>query len=130
MIPIFKFGKGLFQFLERFLNPYTSWRSNYDVWLRVQNITLAWRKVCCRYDYWHVGALRYFYDAYEMMGLFAGLITNNFDTIRQGVWVFFYEQETWCLLIQSSALSSLVITSMVSYAVFRTRFLHRIWYCS
>ncbi len=130
MTSVSRFRKGLLQFLNRFLNPSLSWRSNYDVWMRCQQITSAWRKVCCRYDYWHVVALKYFYDAYNMMGHFAGFITNNFDTIRQGVWVFFYEQDRWCLHIQSTVLSSLVITSMVSYAVFRTRFLHRIWYCS
>jgi hypothetical protein len=129
MIYIQTFKEGLFQFLNRFLNPSPSWKSSYDVWMRCQQITSAWRKVCCRYDYWRVVALGY-YDTNYMMGLFLWLITNNFDTIRQGIWVFFYEQETWCLHIQSSALSSLVITSMVSYAVFRTRFLHRIWYCS
>lgn len=142
MIYISTFRKGLFQFLNRFLNPSPSWRSNYDVWMRCQQITSAWRKVCCRYEYWRLIALGYYdtnywrvvalgyYDANYMMGLFTGLITINFDTINQGVWVFFYEQERWCLHIQSTVLSSLVITSMVSYAVFRTRFLHRIWYCS
>ncbi len=128
MIPIFKFRKGLFQFLNRFWNIH-AWRSNYDVWLRVQKITLTWGRVCFRYDYWRDDPLGY-YDTKDMMGLFAGLISQSFDAIRQGVWVFFYEQKTWGLHIQSTALSSLVITSMVSYAVFRTRFLHRIWYCS
>ena len=78
------FKEGLFQFLNRFLNPSPSWKSSYDVWMRCQQITSAWRKVCCRYDYWRVVALGYFYDAEAMMGHFARLISQCFDAISQG----------------------------------------------
>ena len=128
MIFISNFRYTLFQFLNRFWNIH-AWRSTYDVWMRVRKIVSTWEKVCVLHDYWRDEPLGY-YDTKDMMGLFAGLITVCFDAISQGAWVFFYEQETWGLYIQFTMWSSLVITSMVSCIVFRTRFLHRIWYCS
>jgi hypothetical protein len=129
MTRISKFRKSLLEFMRGFVNPYTSWRNVYDVWIRGERILSMWGKVRHAYDQWRDDSLGYRDTVYVLI-LFLVLMTINDDTIRQGIWVFFYEQETLCLLIQSSVLSSLVITSMVSYAVFRTRFLHRIWYCS
>jgi hypothetical protein len=124
-----RFFKNLLK-LVRSLKRMHTLKSGYATLMKIRSIASMWSKVCNIHDLWCNDPHGYLHIADAMMGRFARLISQCFDAIRQGVWVFFYEQETWCLLIQSSALSSLVITSMVSYAIFRTQFLHRIWYCS
>jgi hypothetical protein len=106
-----------------------TWRSGYDVWMKGQTIMSLWKRMCILHDFWCNVPFAYIY-AEAMMCRFERVIPQCFDAIRQGVWVFFYEQDALCLFLQSVVLSFLVITSMVSYTVFRTRFLHRIWYCS
>ena len=124
-----RFFKVILKFLDSVGNMHT-WRSGYDVWMKVQTIISMWKRVCVLHDFWCNDPHAYIYDAEAMMCRFERVIPQCFDAIRHGIWVFFYEQETWCLFLQSDVLSFLVITSMASYTVFRTRFLHRIWYCS
>ena len=124
-----RFFKVILKFLDSIGNMHT-WRSGYDIWMKMKAIASMWKRVCVLHDFWCNDPYGYFYDADAMMRRFARVIPQCIDHIRQGVWVFLYEQEIWHLFMQMIVLSFLIITSIVSYTVFRTRFLHRIWYCS
>ena len=153
-----KFLRSISCFLNR-LDTMHRWKNMYDIYMKIRRIRSMWPKVFMRdivhadpydrlgyaimlltlhfveampqcIDYIRQGLWVFFNVINTLLQHFVKAMPQCIDYIRQGLWVFFNEQWRRCLFFQSCMMMALVVTRAISNSVFRTLFLHRIWYCS
>jgi hypothetical protein len=105
------------------------WKNMYDIYMKIRRIRSMWPKVYRRYII-HADPHDRLGYAITLLQQFVEAMPQCIDYIRQGLWVFFNEQWSRRLFFQSCMMMALVVTRTISDSVFRTLFLHRIWYCS
>lgn len=125
---LWKFLRTITAFLRDLNHRRYRWKNVYDVYTRMDTIFTMWPRVFMRYT--NLGMYYRLSNAIQMMHLLQAVHRLYSDYIRQGLWVFFNEQWRQCLFFQTCMRRSLVVTRTISDSVFRTLFLHRIWYCS
>jgi hypothetical protein len=125
---LWKFLRTINAFLRDLVHRRYRWKNVYDVYTRIVAIFTIWPKVFMRYT--NRGMYYRLSNAIKMMQHFVEAMPQCIDYIGQGLWVFFNVQWRRCLFFQSCMMMALVVTRAISDSVFRTLFLHRIWYCS